>query len=66
MKIIPTDVYENGDLIRIEFYDLQGNRIVDAVWDENDPQDSEHREAFRLWSYRVVGQLDDGKFQVLV
>ena len=65
IKVIGTDVYENGDLVRIEFYDLEGQHVVNSVWDENDPQDSEHREAFRSWSYKIVGQLDQGAFEVL-
>ena len=62
IKVIPTDVYENGDLIRIDFHDLDGKHQIQAVWDENDPQDSEHRAAFRKWAYRFISQLE---FEVL-
>jgi hypothetical protein len=58
MKLIPTDIYdENGDLLRIEFNDTNGDFVVQSVWDDQDPQDSEHREFFRNWSYKMVGQL---------
>jgi len=58
MNVIPTDVYDkDGNLMQIEFYDYAGNFVVQSVWDENDPQDSEHREFFRKWSYKMVKQL---------
>jgi len=58
MNVIPTDVYDkDGNLMQIEFYDYAGNFVVQSVWDENDPQDSEHREFFRKWSYKMVRQL---------
>jgi len=58
MNLIPTDVYDkDGNFMKIEFYDYAGNFIVQSVWDENDPQDSEHREFFRKWSYKMVKQL---------
>jgi len=44
-------------LTHIEFYDHAGSFVVQSVWDENDPQDSEHREFFRKWSYKMVRQL---------
>ncbi len=50
-RAIPVDVYEDGDLIRIEFADASGEHIVDAVWDESDEQTSENRVAFRKWAY---------------
>jgi len=57
-KVIPTDVYENGDLIKIEFHNADGEFVIEAVWDPQDPQDSEHREKFRKWSYKMLRQLD--------
>jgi len=67
IKVIPTDVYIDGELERIEFHNLEGEFVVQSVWDwETDKvQDSTNREAFRKWSYRIVGQLDDGAFEVL-
>lgn len=63
IKVVPTDVYEDGDLVKIVFHDLEGNYQIQSVWDDNDPQDSEHRAAFRKWSYRMINQLE---FEVLV
>jgi hypothetical protein len=57
-KAIPTDVYEDGNLIRIEFHKLDGEHIIDVVWDSNDEQTSANREAFRKWAYRSLGQMD--------
>ena len=57
MKIIPTDIYEDGDLVRIEFHNEAGEFEFQAVWDEQDPQDAEHREFFRKWSYKMATQL---------
>jgi hypothetical protein len=58
ITVIPTDIYDKeGDLIKIEFHDTDGDFVIQAMWDENDPQDSEHREKFRVWAYRMVGQL---------
>lgn len=57
MIVIPTDIYEDGDLIKIEFYDEAGDFVVQAMWDESDKQSSENRIKFRGWSYRMVEQL---------
>jgi hypothetical protein len=54
-RAIPVDVYDKeGNMIRIEFNDMDGNHIIDAVWDSNDEQTSENRESFRKWSYDFV------------
>jgi len=56
-KFILTDVYDdNGDLVRIEARDSEGQFVVQAVWDPNDEQTSENREAFREWFYRILKQ----------
>lgn len=56
-KFILTDVYDDtGDLIRIEARDSTGKFVVQAVWDPNDEQTSENREAFREWFYRILKQ----------
>jgi len=67
IRVIPTDVYIEGELERIEFHDLEGKFIVQTVWDwDNDPEQTpSNREEFRKWSYRIIGQLDDGAFEVL-
>lgn len=54
-KAIPVDVYDReGNMLRVEFSDGQGNHILDAVWDESDAQTSENREQFRKWSYNFL------------
>ena len=58
-KVIPTDVYDrDGNLVRIDFHNEAGDFELQALWDENDPQDSEHRIKFREWAYRMLGQKD--------
>lgn len=59
MRAIPVDVYDReGNMLRIEFSDMNGNHIIDAVWDESDAQTSENREAFRKWAYNFVRNKD--------
>jgi hypothetical protein len=58
MKVIPTDIYDkDGDMLKVEFHDTNGDFVIEAVWDPQDPQDSEHREFFRKWAYKMVRQL---------
>ena len=58
MMLIPTDVYDkDGNMQRIEFFDSNGDFVVQSLWDDKDPQDAEHRESFRKWSYKMVKQL---------
>jgi hypothetical protein len=58
-KVIPTDVYDkDGNLTRIDFHDEAGNFEIQVLWDERDPQDSEHRVEFREWAYRMIEQKD--------
>ena len=58
MRLIPTDIYDkDGNMLRIEFFDTDGEFVIQSVWDDQDPQDAEHREAFRKWSYKMVKQL---------
>lgn len=66
-KVVPTDVYLSGELERIEFHDLEGNFIAQSVWDwDTDPEQTPaNREEFRRWSYKMIGQLDNGAFEVL-
>jgi hypothetical protein len=60
---IPTDVYDkDGNMTKIEFNDVRGEHIIDAVWDSRDKQTSENRIEFRKWAYR---QLDQQGFRVL-
>ena len=58
-RAIPVDVYDReGNMLRIEFNDMQGDHIIDAVWDDSDAQTSENREAFRKWAYNFVRNKD--------
>lgn len=58
MKAIPTDIYDkNGNLIEIEFHNVEGEFIVVAHWDINDKQTSQNREKFRRWAYQMVKRL---------
>lgn len=58
-RAIPVEVFnEEGDLLRIEFYDMNGEHIIDALWDQTDPQDMEHRVAFRSWAYKHLENKD--------
>jgi hypothetical protein len=57
-KVIPTDVYDkDGSLLRLEFFNLEGEFEIQSEWDSNDEQTSENREAFRKWSYKMVKRL---------
>lgn len=58
-RAIPVDVYDKeGNMLRIEFNDMQGDHIIDAVWDDSEEQTSENREAFRKWAYNFVRNKD--------
>jgi hypothetical protein len=57
MQVVPTEIIDkDGNLERIEFYDMSGSFVIQADWDPNDPQDSEHRAKFREWAYRIINQ----------
>jgi hypothetical protein len=54
-RAIPVDVYDkDGNMLRIEFNDGDGEHIIDAVWDQNDEQTSENRTLFRKWAYNHI------------
>jgi hypothetical protein len=56
-KVIPTDVYDqDGNLIRIDFYNEAGEFEIEAVWNDEDPQDSANRIEFRKWAYKMLEQ----------
>ena len=56
-KAIPIDVYDkDGNMLRIEFNDGEGEHIIDALWDPNDEQTSENRIKFRKWAYKTLEQ----------
>jgi len=57
MKAIPVDVYDkDGNMLKVEFNDGEGNHIVDALWDPKDEQTSKNREEFRKWAYKLITQ----------
>jgi hypothetical protein len=54
-RLIPVDVYDReGNMLRVEFSDSDGNHVMDAVWDESDEQTSENRTFFRKWAYNFL------------
>jgi hypothetical protein len=56
-KTIPVDVYDkDGNMLRIEFSDGEGEHIIDVVWDETEEQTSKNRENFRRWAYTMLEQ----------
>jgi hypothetical protein len=58
-RLIPVDVYDNnGDMLRIEFSDNNGNHVMDALWDKTDAQTSENRVLFRKWAYNHLRNQD--------
>lgn len=56
-EVIPTDIYQDGDLIGIEFNNLEGEFVLVAEWDPTDEQTNENRVAFRRWSYHMLKQI---------
>lgn len=58
-RAIPTDVYDkDGNMVRIEFYDMEGNHVVDAQWDPTDEQTNEKRVEFRKWAYKFINNIN--------
>lgn len=54
-RAVPVEVHDKGgNLLRIEFYALDGEHIIDALWDENDAQTPDNRVEFRKWAYTMV------------
>lgn len=59
MRVTPVDVYDkNGNLIRLDFFDSEGEFVFQAEWDERDEQTSPNREAFRKWAYTMAKRMD--------
>lgn len=56
MRVTPIDIYENGNLVRIEFVSQAGDFEMQAIWDENDEQTPINRLEFRKWAYHMVRQ----------
>ena len=56
-QVVPIDVYnKEGEMTRIEVYDMAGTHVLDIEWDPDDEQTSENRISFRHWAYRMLGQ----------
>ena len=59
MKVVLTDIYDkDGNLVKIDVHDLEGQFVIQIIWDENDEQTSENRKAFREWANRQLKQRD--------
>jgi hypothetical protein len=59
MQVVLTDIYDkDGNLLKIDVHDLDGNFVIQIMWDENDLQTSENRKAFRQWANRQLKQRD--------
>jgi len=59
MKVVCTDVFDkDGNLVKIDVHDLEGQFVIQIMWDENDEQTSENRKEFRKWANRQLKQRD--------
>jgi hypothetical protein len=59
MKVVLTDVYDkDGNLVKIDVHDMDGQFVIQIVWDENDEQTNENRKEFRTWANRQLRQRD--------
>jgi hypothetical protein len=56
MRLIPTEIHENGELTKIEYHNEAGEFVIEAVWDPEDEQTSENRVKFREWATRLLDQ----------
>ena len=57
MEVVLTDIYDkDGNLLKIDVHDLQGQFVIQIMWDENDEQTSENRKEFRKWAIRQLKQ----------
>jgi hypothetical protein len=55
MRPIQKEVYQNGDLIKIEVVDSDtSEHIFDALWDPRDEQTEENRKEFRRWVDQMI------------
>lgn len=58
MRVVPMDIYdEDGNLLRIEVTNLEGEFIIQSLWDENDAQTHENRIQFRKWTYNHLRKM---------
>jgi hypothetical protein len=55
MRPVQKEVYNNGDLTKVEVIDADtGEHIVDVLWDPHDKQTPENRQEFRRYVDRVI------------
>ena len=55
--LVPSDIYEDGDLVRIEYHHLDGTFEVQVMWDPEDEQTADNRQKLRAWGNKMVKQL---------
>lgn len=56
--VLLVDIYDKeGAMTKIEAFDGKGDFIFQALWDPNDEQTSEKREAFRKWAKNMAQRL---------
>lgn len=52
------DVYDkDGNMTKIEAFTKSGDFIFQALWDPNDEQTSDKREAFRKWARTMAERM---------
>ena len=57
MKVVLTDIFDkDGNLVKIDVHDTEGQFVIQIVWDEDDEQTSENRKEFRTWANRQLRQ----------
>lgn len=57
MPVSTIDIYnKEGELVRIEAYEPNGDFLMQFMWDPNDEQTSENRVEFRKWVNRHLKQ----------
>ena len=48
------EIFEKGNLIKIEVWDSNNEFVFDIMWNPMDEQTHENREEFRKWSVTVI------------
>ena len=56
MKLIPTEIHEDGELTKIEYHNEAGEFVIEAVWDPEDEQSAENRVKLREWGTKILKQ----------
>lgn len=56
--VLLVDIYDkDGNMTKIEAFTQSGDFIFQALWDPNDEQTSDKREAFRKWTKTMAERL---------